>query len=381
MLPTFQNIDCSHSEIQCLVITPTRELAIQISKVAGVLQTSNSLQILAAYGGQDINAQLHKLKDNVHVVIGTPGRILDHLRRGTICLNKLKYFIVDEADQMFQIGFKTEIEEIIDYLPSEHQTLCFSATLDRSVDNFAHTNLKDPVKVIAPRKEITLDHITQLVVQTSNRKKYDHFQRLLKENHPQKSIVFCRSRMGTESLYEEMKESGYNVERLHGGLTQAKREFVMMQFRQNQIDYLVATDVASRGLDVDGVSHVFNYNLPDEPESYVHRIGRTGRAGKTGIAYTLFTLKDEKRLMRIEKYISKTIKRISFEPTPLEEHKKNLNHTLSIKSPKNKNSTNESSSNRSSSNKRSSSKNNKRIKGTKGRSLKKAQARRNRSKS
>ncbi len=310
LLPMFQNIDIENHYIQGLVITPTRELAIQITAVARKLAEMKPLNILAAYGGQDVNAQLYKLKGNVQLVIGTPGRILDHLRRGSINFSQLKTLVVDEADQMFHIGFMKDIDSIISHLPDNRQILCFSATINHTVDTFSNKYLTSPKYVKAPKKQITLENITQFVVVTSNRRKFDDFIKILNRNYPNKAIIFCRSRMGTNALYEEMLATGFNVEALHGALTQAKRERVMTAFKNNEIKFLVATDVASRGLDVEGVSHVFNYNLPDEPENYVHRIGRTGRAGNNGVAYTILTKKDAKRLEAIETFIKMKIDRI-----------------------------------------------------------------------
>ncbi len=311
LLPLFQNIDIENNHIQGLVITPTRELAIQITHVANELSEIIPINILSVYGGQDVNAQLHKLKGSIQLVIGTPGRILDHLKRGTINFNELKTLVVDEADQMFHIGFKVEVDDILSQLPRSRQTLCFSATISHVVNTFSKKHLIDPQHVRAPKEQVTLTNITQFVVETSNRRKYDDFLKVLKQNYPNKAIIFCRSRMGTHTLYELMLASGFNVEELHGALTQAKREFVMTAFRNNKIKFLVATDVAARGLDVEGVTHVFNYNLPDEPESYVHRIGRTGRAGQGGVAYTILTSKDEKRLEAIEVFIEMKINRIT----------------------------------------------------------------------
>lgn len=310
LLPMFQNMDLENHHIQGLVITPTRELAIQITDVAKKLAEIKSINILAAYGGQDVNAQLIKLKGDIQLVIGTPGRILDHLRRGTIDFSQLKTLVVDEADQMFHIGFMKEIDDILSHLPKIRQTLCFSATISHTVDTFSNKYLINPKYVKAPKKQVTLESITQFVVETSNRRKFDDFIKILKENYPHKAIIFCRSRMGTHTLYEEMLAAGFNVEAIHGSLSQAKREFVMKAFKNNEIKFLVATDVASRGLDVEGVTHVFNYNLPDEPENYVHRIGRTGRAGNNGVAYTILTKKDSKRLEAIEAFIDMKIDRI-----------------------------------------------------------------------
>lgn len=312
LLPMFQKIDPEIHRIQGLVITPTRELAIQITKEAKMLAETKPLKILTAYGGQDVVAQLHKYGGEVDLVVGTPGRILDYLRRGAIEFGALKMLVVDEADQMFHIGFKNEVDDILSQTPDNKQILCYSATLSHSVDTFSDRVLKSPVTVKAPKKQITLESIEQFVVLTSNRRKFADFQTVLKQNYPEKAIVFCRSRMGAQTLFEEMLAAGYEVETIHGALTQAKREYVMQAFRDGLIKYLVATDVAARGLDIEGVTHVFNYNLPDDTENYVHRIGRTGRAGMTGVAYTFLTEKDAKRLEDIEAFIQMTIKRIKF---------------------------------------------------------------------
>lgn len=307
LLPMLQNIEEDNPNIQGLVITPTRELAIQIRDEAMKIAQIKPVNILAAYGGQDVSAQMSKLKGEVQLVIGTPGRIFDHIRRGTVDFKDLKALVVDEADQMFHIGFQDDIDEIVKCLPKNKQTLCFSATISHNVDTFSSKYLVDPKYVKAPKKEIILDDIEQLVVKTSNRKKFNDFLTILAREKPTKAIIFCRSRRGTNDLYEEMLEEGFNVDTIHGDLTQAKREFVMTAFKNNDIQFLVATDVASRGIDVEGVSHVFNYNLPDEAENYVHRIGRTGRAGNKGRAYTIFTQKDEKRLLAIEEFINMKI--------------------------------------------------------------------------
>ena len=312
LLPMFQNFNLQDPHVQGLIITPTRELAIQITAVAKELAETKHLSILAAYGGQDINAQLHKLKGNIQLVIGTPGRLIDHLSRGTITFSHLKVLVIDEADQMFHIGFKKEINEIMRQLPSSRQTLCYSATISHTVEIFSNRYLNNPTFVTAPKRQITLDNIKQIVVETTNRKKFEDFLKIIKQNYPTKAIIFCRSRMGTHSLYEDMVAAGFKVVELHGALSQSKREFAMNAFRNNTVKYLVATDVASRGLDVAGISHVFNYNLPDDPENYIHRIGRTGRAGHVGVAYTILTSKDDNRLQAIESFIKMKIDRISF---------------------------------------------------------------------
>ena len=333
LLPMFQKIDTNNGNIQGLIIAPTRELALQITEVAKSLSSIIPLNMLAVYGGQDVKAQLHKLKGNVQLVVGTPGRLLDYLRRGSIDFKDLQTLVLDEADQMLNIGFLEEVNSIIKQLPDSKQTLFFSATINRDVNKFVYRFLSYPMSVKAPKKQITLDNIKQVVIETSNLHKFNDFNTLLKKVVPNKAIIFCRSRKVTQSLYDEMLTVGHNVGVLHGALTQAKRESTMNEFNANKIQYLVATDIASRGLDVDGVSHVFNYNLPDDTETYIHRIGRTGRAGNTGTAYTILTKRDEKLLIAIEELIQMKVERIRYsefetlkEKVPVE--KKNFNKTI-----------------------------------------------------
>lgn len=320
LLPLFQRIDANSQHLEVLIVTPTRELAIQITSVAKTLIQDKPLHVLAAYGGQDVHAQMHRLQGNVHLVIGTPGRILDHMRRGTLDPSHIQTLVVDEADQLFHIGFKEELKAIMKALPKKRQILCFSATLSQSVDGFKDKYLKEPKIVTAPRQQIVVDGISERIIETSNRKKHDDFISLLALDPPYKAIIFTRSRHGADDLHGQLfttvpkNLSGKGtIEVLHGGLSQSKREWVMQQFRQDKIHLLVATDVAARGLDITGVTHVYNYNLPDEAENYVHRIGRTGRAGHTGTAYTLVTHKDLQRLKAIETFIGKPIERTTIE--------------------------------------------------------------------
>lgn len=306
LLPLMDKIDLEKG-LQAMVLAPTRELAIQITQEARKLTEMKAVSILPVYGGQDIKAQLHKLEHNVHLIVATPGRLLDHIRRASFDVSTIELMVVDEADQLFHIGFKEELKRIMKALPEKLQILCVSATLSHRVEHFEKRYLKDPVHVKAPKEEIILDEISQEVIQTSNRKKYDDLKLLIKSHDISKSIIFCRSRRGSEALFETMKEDGYSVEVLHGGLTQSKREFIMQAFKTDQFKFLVATDVAARGLDIKGLTHVINYNLPDDPENYVHRIGRTGRSGSIGTSFILMTKKDDNRLKAIEAFIGITL--------------------------------------------------------------------------
>lgn len=311
LLPTLQKIDPSKPYIQALIVAPTRELAIQITEVAKELCEYTDIGIIAVYGGQDVNAQIFKLKSQIHLVIATPGRLLDHSRRGTLELTHIDRLIIDEADQMLHIGFLEEIKSIMKIIPKNRHTMCFTATMSKRVTKFAKDFLNDPIEIKIPKTEPSLDLITQLVIKTSGRKKFEDFKKCLSKEKPEQAMIFCRSRKGAQSLFEEMANAGFIVEALHGDLTQAKREFVMQAFKEKKVQYLVATDVASRGIDVLNLSHVFNYNLPDDPENYIHRIGRTGRAGLKGRAITILTEKDAKRLQVIEEFIGTTITLVS----------------------------------------------------------------------
>jgi len=342
LVPLLQKMNFENPNTQALIITPTRELAIQITQVAYDLARIVPFTVLAAYGGQDVKAQLHKLQGSVQLIVATPGRLLDHVRRGTVDLSNIKLLVVDEADQLFHIGFKREIKDILKELPKHLQTLCFSATLDQSVTDFAQNYLNSPQHVVAPKKQITLDTISQQIISTSDRHKFEDFLTILREQGRTKSMVFCRSQKGAHSVYESLYNEGFAVDELHGGLSQAKREFVMKSFREDQLDIIVATDVAARGLDIKGVTHIYNFNLPDDPENYVHRIGRTGRAGENGVAITFYAARDKARLEAVENYIGMKIERRRMRKDQLDEpktpkkidtlsHKKNAPKTTELK--------------------------------------------------
>lgn len=310
LLPALQKIDLNRPHVSTLIIAPTRELAIQITEVATLFY---DVAVLNIYGGQDFTAQLHALENKVDVIIATPGRLLHHLTRGRLDLSQVDTLVIDEADNLFKGGFLEEIETIMTFLPDQKQTLLFSATIDQSVKRFCKKYMASWEQVIAPKEKVTLDNITQYVILSSNRKKVDDLLKIIKRDFPSKAIIFCRSRIGVDSLHKLLNEAGLPVEKLHGGLNQTTRELVMKGFKDGDFKYLVTTDVASRGLDISLVSHVINYNLPDLPEDYVHRIGRTGRAGYSGLAYTILTGKDELRLKKIEAYIEMEITKFTFE--------------------------------------------------------------------
>ncbi|QZY57293.1 DEAD/DEAH box helicase [Crassaminicella profunda] len=311
LLPMMEKIDVNKPHVQGLIIAPTRELAIQITAEAKKLLSAKGIKILAAYGGQDVVQQIRKLKGNIHMVIGTPGRLLDHIRRESVDFGKLSMLVLDEADQMLHMGFLKEVEMIIRHTPKRRQTMCFSATMPKQINSLAAKYMKEPVAISVKSNNVTLDEITQLVIQTTDRGKREALYKVLDDQKPFMAVIFCRTKRRASALNEELQKNGYNSDELHGDLTQAKREKVMKSFRRLQVQFLVATDVAARGLDIEGMTHVFNYDIPQDAESYIHRIGRTGRAGKNGVAITFVTQKDRETLNQIEKGIKMTMKKIN----------------------------------------------------------------------
>ncbi|WP_433745640.1 DEAD/DEAH box helicase [Falsibacillus pallidus] len=310
ILPMLQKLDVTEEAIQGLILTPTRELALQITaELNKLIDAVPEAKILAVYGGQDVEAQLKKLKKSIHIVVATPGRLLDHLRRQTIDLSQLKMLVLDEADQMLHMGFLPEVETILSHVNEERQTLLFSATMNSDVRKLAKKYTDKPENIKIAAKSITVEKINQLVIMTTDRRKQAALKAVLKESQPFLAIIFCRTKRRASTLNEALQSAGFLSEELHGDLSQAKRERVMKNFREAKLQYLVATDVAARGLDVEGVTHVFNYDIPHDVESYIHRIGRTGRAGEHGLAVTFAAPKDQLHLDMIEKGINMKLRK------------------------------------------------------------------------
>ncbi|WP_152396289.1 DEAD/DEAH box helicase [Paenibacillus guangzhouensis] len=307
VLPMLERINVNNDGVQGLILTPTRELAIQITTELKKLAPVVGARVLAAYGGQDVERQLRKLEGAVHIVVATPGRLLDHLRRGSITLGKLKMLVLDEADQMLHMGFLTEVQDIIVQTPTRRQTLLFSATMPLQVRQLAQAYMKQPHHVKVEAKQVTVEEITQIAMQVTDRSKFNDLCTLIDQQRPYLAVVFCRTKRRASKLNQELQEQGYASDELHGDLTQAKREQVMKKFREARLQILVATDMAARGLDVEGVTHVFNYDIPADAELYIHRIGRTGRAGNTGTAITFVTSHDRGALEAIERGIRMTL--------------------------------------------------------------------------
>ncbi|HWR40426.1 MAG TPA: DEAD/DEAH box helicase [Patescibacteria group bacterium] len=293
-------------QVQALVMTPTRELAIQVSEELGKIGKFKRIKTLPIYGGQAIDRQIRSLKMGVQVVVGTPGRLLDHIRRKTIKLDHVKMLILDEADEMLDMGFIDDIETILQNIPAEgRQTLLFSATMPNEIMKLADRYMTNRVTVTISKEQLTVPLIDQCYYET--RDKLEGLCRVLDAEDTGKLIIFCRTKKGVDDLVASLSARGYLSDGLHGDLSQAQRDRVMKKFRDGKLEILIATDVAARGLDIDDISHVVNYDIPQDPESYVHRIGRTGRAGRKGIAVTFIQPREYRQLKLIEKQVKTRI--------------------------------------------------------------------------
>lgn len=317
-LPILQRINVEKEQVQALILTPTRELAIQITSELKKLVSGVGATVLAAYGGQDVDAQIRKLQRAPHIVVATPGRLIDHMKRETVNLGKLQMLVLDEADQMLHMGFLPDVESIITQTPRARQTMLFSATMPDAIRKLAAEYMKTPADIRVRSTNVTLDSITQIVYETTDRSKQQTLVQLLQRHQPYLAVIFCRTKVRAKKLNKELQELGIESDELHGDLTQAKREQVMKRFRDARLQVLVATDVAARGLDVEGVTHVYNYDVPQDGELYIHRIGRTGRAGQEGAAITLATPYDKNHLILIEQSINAKLTRRSIDSEGVE---------------------------------------------------------------
>ena len=306
-IPIIEKIDTKNPDIQALIIAPTRELAIQVSEELYKIGYDKRVKILSVYGGQDIGRQIRALKNKPQIIVGTPGRIIDHINRRTLKLDHVQTLVLDEADEMLNMGFIDDINAILEKVPENRQTLLFSATMPPAIRKIATNFMKNSVEVKIKSKEMTVENIEQYFVKAQEREKFDILTRLLDVHQPELAIVFGRTKRRVDELAQALNIRGYLAEGIHGDLSQSKRLSVLRQFKENKIDILVATDVAARGLDISGVSHVYNFDIPQDPESYVHRIGRTGRAGKSGIAVTFVTPREMGYLRIVEETTKKRI--------------------------------------------------------------------------
>ncbi len=293
--------------VQSIILLPTRELAIQVAGELRKIAKFKRVRTLPIYGGQSIGHQIRALEQGVQIVIGTPGRVLDHLRRGTLKLDKVQTVVLDEADEMLDMGFIEDIESILQATPVERQTLLFSATIPSEVRRLATRYMRQPEHVQMAKNEMTVPLIDQVFYKVLDRTKLESICRIIDSEDVTLGIIFCRTKRGVDELTEALIARGYLADGLHGDLSQAQRDRVMKRFRQGEIELLVATDVAARGIDVGNVTHVVNYDMPQDTESYVHRIGRTGRAGKRGLAITLVTPREFKLLKQVQRETKATI--------------------------------------------------------------------------
>lgn len=303
-IPLVQMIDPENKNIQSIVLCPTRELAIQAAnEIRRFSKYMHSVKIVPVYGGQDIMGQIKLIKSGAQIVVGTPGRVMDHLRRHTLKLEHIKLVVLDEADEMLNMGFREDMETILKEIPSEHQTALFSATMPKAILDITKSYQKeDAVHIKMAAKELTIPLVKQYYYSVKSKYKAEAVKRLLQTNDIKRSIIFCNTKKMVDELVGILKSQGYRAEGLHGDLSQKQRDFVMKHFRGGSTEVLIATDVAARGIDVDDLEAVINYDIPQDIEYYVHRIGRTGRAGKEGVAFTLISGRDMYRIREIENF-------------------------------------------------------------------------------
>ena len=294
--------------IKALILAPTRELAVQVKDEMNRLSKYDKVDILAVYGGDSIDRQIKALKKGVDIVVGTPGRMLDLIKRKCLHLDNVEFLVLDEADEMLNMGFIEDIESILSHTPEERQTLLFSATMPEPIAKLAKRYMKPDAQLVSVKKSsLTVSKIEQNYFMINNKHRLEALCRLLDLDNPSSAIIFCRTKRGVDELVQELQSKGYMVEGMHGDMTQAHRLTTLNKFKEGTLNLLIATDVAARGIDVDGVTHVFNYDLPQDVESYVHRIGRTGRANREGTAYSLVTPKDFSMLKQIQKVTKSAI--------------------------------------------------------------------------
>lgn len=303
-IPAIQRVNASNRNTQILVLCPTRELAVQAcDEIRKFAKYTHGVKTIPIYGGQPIDRQIKALKGGAQIVIGTPGRVIDHIQRKTLKLKNIQMVVLDEADEMLNMGFREDIEKILQNVPEERQTVLFSATMSKGILAITHKYQKTPKLVKIAQKQLTVSSIEQLYYEVPRGKKIETLSRLIEINETKRSIVFCNTKRQVDELVSELQMRGYSVDGLHGDMKQQARSLVMGQFKSGRLEILVATDVAARGIDVDDIECVFNFDVPQDEEYYVHRIGRTGRAGKVGSAHTFVSGKRQIQWLRdIQKF-------------------------------------------------------------------------------
>lgn len=308
-IPIVERTDSRNRYVQALVLTPTRELAIQVAEEIAKIGKHTRIKVTPVYGGQSLERQVRILRLGTHIVVGTPGRVMDHIRRGTLKLDRLQIMVLDEADEMLDMGFIEDIEWIIQQTPAERQTMLFSATMPDEIRRLATRYMRNPATISISPQQLTVPQIEQVFYEVREALKVEALCRIIDVEGIDRGIIFCRTKKGVDELAESLQARGYLAEGIHGDMNQAQRNRVMTRFRQGGVELLVATDVAARGLDIQDITHVINYDIPQDPESYVHRIGRTGRAGRTGTAITLINAREFPQLRLIERVIRQRIQR------------------------------------------------------------------------
>lgn len=300
--PVLEKIGTPKGEIGSIIITPTRELAIQVNDEINRIGKYTGIKTLPVYGGTPINSQIRSIKRGIDVIVGTPGRLLDLIRRNVVKLGNVSFVVLDEADEMLDMGFIEDIKEIVSNCPEERQTMLFSATMPAAIKRLAKAYMKKDIKHVSIlKKSITVSSVGQYYFEVKQNNRFESLCRVLDYDNPEAAIIFCRTKKGVDELVERLQVRGYNVEGMHGDMTQDHRMNTLRKFKEEKLEYLVATDVAARGIDVDSVTHVINYDLPQDSDSYVHRIGRTGRANREGTAYSFITGREMKMLRQIER--------------------------------------------------------------------------------
>ncbi|WP_249869542.1 DEAD/DEAH box helicase [Oceanobacillus saliphilus] len=310
-IPICELVDWKENKPQALILTPTRELAIQVKEDFTNIGRFKRIKATALYGKQPIAIQKTELKQKTHVVVGTPGRVSDHIERGTLLLDEISYLVIDEADEMLNMGFIEQVEAIIKELPKNRVTMLFSATLPEAVKELAHKYMKIPTDIAIKATGLTTEKIEHTLYEVPEVDKFKILTDVTIVENPDSCIIFCRTKDRVDTVSDQLKRKGYSCNKIHGGMEQDERLVVMNGFRKGEFRYLVATDVAARGIDIDSITHVINYDLPLEKESYVHRTGRTGRAGQKGKAITLVTPFEDRFLKEIEDYIGFGIPKVA----------------------------------------------------------------------
>lgn len=308
-IPIVEKVDPRRFFVQAIILTPTRELAIQVAEEMNKIGKFSRVFALPIYGGSSIERQIKVLKKGVHIAVGTPGRVIDHIERGTLKLNEVKIVVLDEADEMLDMGFVDDITTILSHTPKQRQTLLFSATMPEGIIKISKRYMVSPEKIGISANILTEPKIDQIFYEVRQSEKMDALSRLIDAEDSDLFLVFCHTKKEVDDVAANLKNRGYEAEAIHGDFSQSQRESVMRRFKSGMIDVLVATDVAARGLDISNISHVVNYSIPQNPDAYIHRIGRTGRAGRSGVAITFVTPREDRQMRLIQSVAKTKIKR------------------------------------------------------------------------